>query len=86
VAQLANAFERAGRLAAPAATAWKAAGPVLRQLRSSGREVRRASLVNDTLIALTARDMGATVITNDASDFAAIGKHVAFSWVIASAL
>jgi predicted nucleic acid-binding protein len=37
-------------------------------------------LINDALIALTARDLGATVVTNDTSDFAAIREHVAFSF------
>jgi predicted nucleic acid-binding protein len=84
VTHIARAFDRVGRLVVPSATVWKSAGPLLRRLRSTGREVRRASLVNDALIALTARDLGATVVTNDASDFAAIRKHVDFSWSIAA--
>ena len=35
-------------------------------------------LAFDTLIALSARDAGATLITCDHEDFAEIGKHVAF--------
>jgi predicted nucleic acid-binding protein len=48
------------------------AGLVLRALRMAGREVRRASLVNDVLIALTARTTGATLYTAAAEDFEAI--------------
>jgi predicted nucleic acid-binding protein len=79
VGQLARAFDDTGRLLAPSAAAWSRAGGILRGLRSKGREIRRASLVNDVLIALTARDIGATVMTNDASDFAAIHELVDFS-------
>jgi predicted nucleic acid-binding protein len=35
-------------------------------------------LAFDTLIALSARDSGATLITCNREDFAEIGKHVAF--------
>ena len=35
-------------------------------------------LAFDTLIALSARDAGATLVTCDQEDFAEIGKHVAF--------
>jgi predicted nucleic acid-binding protein len=80
VARLERAFEATGRVLPPPPAAWKRAGGILRGLRASGREVRRASLVNDVLIALTARDIGATVITNDASDFGAIRKLVDFSF------
>jgi predicted nucleic acid-binding protein len=82
VGRLSLAFERTGRLMAPSASAWKRAGGVLRGLRSRGREVRRSSLVHDVLIALTARDIGATVFTNDGSDFSAIRKLVDFSLTI----
>jgi predicted nucleic acid-binding protein len=80
VAHLASAFERTNRLLPPSATAWKRAGIVLRKLRESGREIRRASFVHDLLIALTARDIGATVVTSDESDYGAIRKHLDFSF------
>ncbi len=81
IGQLSLAFERTGRLVAPSPAAWKRAGSVLRGLRARGREVRRASVVNDMLIALTARDIGATVFTRDSSDFAAIRRLVDFSLI-----
>jgi predicted nucleic acid-binding protein len=77
---LARAFGNTNRLVSPSNAAWDRAGRLLRELRASGREIRRASLINDALIALTARDLGATVVTNDTSDFAAIREHVAFSF------
>jgi predicted nucleic acid-binding protein len=53
---------------------------VLRELRAKGRETRRASLVHDVLIALTAREIGATVITGDVSDFEVIYELVDFTF------
>jgi predicted nucleic acid-binding protein len=52
-------------------------GRTLQRLREAGREVRRASLVNDVLIALSARSIGATLLTADA-DYEAIGAMVDF--------
>jgi predicted nucleic acid-binding protein len=72
VKQIATAFDKAGRIAPPSPAAWRRAGPVLRTLRARGRETRRASLVHDVMIALTARELGAAVVTSEASDYAAI--------------
>lgn len=77
--QVERAFTKAQRLAAPTGPLFSEAGRVLSSLRAQGREVRRASLVHDTLIALTARQLGATVFTRDASDFLAIRKICEFS-------
>jgi predicted nucleic acid-binding protein len=55
------------------------AGEVLRRLRAAGRDVRRASLVHDVLIALTARTIGARLVTADAGDFEAIRALRRFS-------
>jgi predicted nucleic acid-binding protein len=77
-----NAFERTNRLLPPSTTAWARAGTVLRKLRESGREIRRSSLVHDLLIALTARDIGATVLTSHESDFASIRKYLDFSFEV----
>lgn len=76
VKQIAAAFDKAGRIVPPSPAAWRRAGSVLRGLRARGREIRRASLVHDVMIALTARDLGAAVVTNDASDYAAIQQLV----------
>ena len=72
-------YSRAQRLTAPNPTLYEEAGRVLLHLRKDGREVRRASLVADALIALTARSLGATVVTKDGGDFAAIRKHCEFA-------
>ena len=63
------------------------AGHVLRALQESGgyRVARSGSLVNDVLIALSARSIGATVITRDARDFAAIREIRPFALTVVSA-
>lgn len=78
VDQLGSTYRKAGRLVAPSAEQLVRTGKVLRRLRQAGREVRRASLVNDVMIALTARELGAVLYTRDLSDFAAIRRIVPF--------
>src|SRR5437667_144504 len=60
--------------ALPSATVWEDAGHVLRALQElrGYRVAGSRSLVNDVLIALSARAIGATVVTSNARDFAAI--------------
>jgi predicted nucleic acid-binding protein len=79
VDQLVRAYEKGGRLSSPGRTVFEAAGQVLSALRLSGTDVRRASLVNDVLIALSARALGATVVTRNARDFELIRQHRDFS-------
>ena len=62
----------ARRLVAPTPELCDDAGRVLLALQRRGRDVRRASLMNDVLIALTARAQGAAVATRAASDFTEI--------------
>ena len=68
------AFDRADRLLVPSGGVYEDAGHVLRGLQQlRGYQVARSgSLVNDVLIALSARSIGATVVTNNARDFSAI--------------
>ena len=79
VDKLAAAYQSAGRLVAPMPTAFDRAGSILRKLKHAGREIRSASLVNDVLIATTARWTGATVLTANARDFEAIRAIDEFS-------
>lgn len=71
VMQLTRGYASGGRLVAPDARSFGLAGEALQRMRARGQEVRRASLVNDLLIALTARSIGAAVLTADA-DFRVI--------------
>jgi predicted nucleic acid-binding protein len=72
--QLVRGYVAADRLVAPPAGIFDRAGSLLRRLKLAGREVRSAAFVNDVLIALTARTLGATVLTANHADFEAIHR------------
>ncbi len=78
---LIRAYRSAGRVVVPSGEVFERAGAVLRQLKLAGRDVRRASLCNDVLIALTARSMRASVVTVNLDDFAAIRQIDRFDLV-----
>lgn len=63
--QLVRAYRRVNRVVAPSTVVFEDAGLVLQTLRTRGHETRRASLVNDVLIAMTCRALGATLYTLD---------------------
>lgn len=71
---IAYPFVAAHRVVAPTAAIYEEAGGVLRGLqRRRGYSLASAyGLVNDVLIALSARSIGASVITQNERDFAAI--------------
>lgn len=72
--QLVRAYAASARVVAPSPSVFDEAGLVLRALRLAGREVRHAALVNDVLIALTTRQIGATLYTANGDDFSAIRR------------
>lgn len=65
VERIVKAHAGAARILCPTPAVFAAAGEILQRLRRRGIDVRRASLVDDVLIALSARSVGATVITRD---------------------
>lgn len=77
---LVQTFTKLGRILTPSTTMYREAGDVLRQLQiTQGYDLRKSySLVNDVLIALSARSVGATVITQNKRDFLAIQSIRAF--------
>jgi predicted nucleic acid-binding protein len=75
--QLARAYRAAGRIVVPDAELFDQAGRALQKLREGGREIRRSSLVNDVLIALSAKQLGATVFTAD-EDYQVIRSVIDF--------
>ena len=79
-------FHRAGRLLAPTSAIYAQAGDVLRRLQTErGYSIQRGhSIVNDVLIALSARSIGATVVTQNAADFRAIQGLRAFALELVS--
>ena len=70
----------------PTAPVYEEAGDVLQRLRTElGYDVSGAvSLSNDILIALSARSIGATVVTQNRSDFEAIQTLCPFKLVVIS--
>jgi predicted nucleic acid-binding protein len=69
------------RIIAPTETHWIHAGELLNVMRSrqhyEGNKLRE--LAFDVLIALTARSIGATLITCNETDFQAIRRHLSFN-------
>jgi predicted nucleic acid-binding protein len=70
---LQGSYESAGRLVAPTRMVFADAGDTLRRLYAQGYRAGR-SIVADVLIALSARSIGATVVTRNARDYSAIAK------------
>ena len=79
-------FRRAGRILLPTAQVYEEAGEVLRRLQTDrDYELHGAySLTNDVLIALSARTIGATVITQNGADFEAIQSVRPFRLAVVS--
>jgi len=74
-----GSFIRLGRLVAPSSSTQLLIGQVCQKLRSSGRlDPAHPRIYNDVCIALLARQIGATVVTLNASDFAEIQTVVDF--------
>ncbi len=85
--RLESVFHRTDRVLAPTANVFAEAGDVLRRLSSErGYNLKGAhSIVNDVLIALSARSIGATVATQNARDFQAIRAIRSFDLELVSA-
>jgi len=77
-------FRRAGRLLSPSSDTFWRAGFVLRTLQQRhGFDLRRRfRLVNDCLIALSSRQIGATVLTRNERGFRLIQQIAPFSLVV----
>ena len=84
--RLQTAFEKAGRVLTPSRTIFVEAGDALRRLQvERGYNVGAShSIANDVLIALSARSIGATVVTQNERDYRAIQAVSSFRLVIAS--
>lgn len=84
VRRVESAFERAGRILVPSRAVFAEAGDALRRLRAKQgfRLDTSHSIVNDVLIALSARSIGATVVTQNEADYRAIQAVRPFELVI----
>ena len=84
VQRVESAFARAGRILLPSRRVFVEAGDVLRRLqaRRGFHLAASHSIVNDVLIALSARSIGATVVTQNAGHYRAIQAVSPFQLVV----
>jgi len=78
--RLYGTFENLGRLIAPDALDWKKTGKVIAKLgqKYGFEEKFLTKITNDVLIALSARKIGAVVVTFNIKDFSRIKEFVDF--------
>jgi predicted nucleic acid-binding protein len=77
-------FRARRRLHVPGLATWELAAEIDRRLRGRrGYEssLTQRSFANDMLLAATARELGATLVTRNMGDFALIGKVLALKYV-----
>jgi predicted nucleic acid-binding protein len=74
-------MERIGRIVSPVFDDWIDASEVVSAVeeRNRGWRSKLPALLNDILIALCARRIGATLITYNGDDFRLIGRHREFA-------
>src|SRR5262245_59541931 len=82
VADLVDGFNPSECVVTPDARSWNQAGDVLANIwrQEPGSREKVSSLWNDALIALSARQIGATVVTRNVSDFALPRRHTRFEY------
>lgn len=75
-------FEKLDRLLVPTRGDWLLAGQILAQIgaKHGYEQVGRTRMMNDALIALSARSKGLTVLTKNAGDFERIAEFRKFEW------
>ena len=79
-------FEKVGRVVTPTHNHWKEAGGILAQVLRDRPDLRNKlpALVNDCLLALSARSLGATLYTRNRDDFDLLRSRRSFSLVVIS--
>ena len=80
VIALVKRFERVGRIVVPTAASWNDAGDVLARIarREPAFRTKVRGLWNDVLIALAARQIGATLVTENLQDFRLLRRYMRF--------
>jgi hypothetical protein len=79
-----DVFEHSGRTFAPSAGAWHRSGDLLSDMaRKEGLEIGRLSksFGNDILLALSCRETGCVLVTDNERDFQRIRRHVFFDYI-----
>jgi predicted nucleic acid-binding protein len=77
-------FERSNRVITPSSGAWHRSGDVLSEMaRRDGLELNRVSksFANDILLALSCREAGCVLVTDNERDFRRIRRYVPFEFV-----
>lgn len=77
-------YERAGRTITPSADAWHRSGDLLAEMaRQQGLEIARVSKAfgNDVLLALSCREAGCVLVTDNERDFYRIRRLVQFDFM-----
>jgi predicted nucleic acid-binding protein len=76
-----GALERAGRVIAPTFQDWKEAGKIVAKAtrKETSRKSKVQQMLNDILLALCARRIGADLFTFNREDFQMIQRYRAFS-------
>jgi len=84
VQALARTYRKSRRVLAPGDTEFLRAGEMLAKLQErEGYDLKKtASITNDVLIALSARQIGATVVTQNRRDFEAVRRNRHFDLLI----
>ena len=82
VLRFTDGFGRVGRMVAPTPGSWNQAGDTLARIARARPDLGDAvlHLWNDALIALSARQVGATVVTDNVDDFALLREYVDFGF------
>jgi predicted nucleic acid-binding protein len=77
-------FERAGRTITPSPDAWHRSGDLLSDMaKQEGLEIARVSkaFANDLLLALSCRESGCVLVTENDRDFSRIRRFISFEYV-----
>jgi predicted nucleic acid-binding protein len=77
-------FDRVKRTIAPSTAAWHRSGDVLAQMAvKDGLEIGRVSkaFANDVLLAVSCREAGCVLVTENRRDFSRIRRFVAFNFI-----
>jgi predicted nucleic acid-binding protein len=77
-------FQRANRTVTPSADAWHRSGDLLAEMaRQEGLEIARVSkaFANDVLLALSCREAGCVLVTDNERDFQRIRRFVQFDYM-----
>lgn len=80
---IAKPLRRSNRIVTPSHTAWESAGKTMARLAREEMFDLRAvpkSFVNDVLLAVSCRDAGVTLVTDNVADFRRIRRVTAFEF------